>query len=119
MAKITPLGKWLRLAIKERHTSLRAVGRAAGLSHVTLHNTIWGEHVPTAQSCLKMAEALGEDPDYVLELAGHRRPREYKYLMEFPHYVRRRFPDEPGLRRALMAVYNAWMDREEDESPAE
>ena len=32
--------------------------------------------VPSPSSCARIAAALGLDPDYVLELAGHRQPRE-------------------------------------------
>ncbi|HXJ32346.1 MAG TPA: helix-turn-helix transcriptional regulator [Gemmatimonadales bacterium] len=71
---------YLKAELRARDWSMTDLARRAGCSKQIVSQWLAEDEVeriiPGPKSCLKIADALGLDPDYVLELAGHRKPRE-------------------------------------------
>ena len=71
--------EFLRAAIREREWTIPQFAKAAhvsiGLAYKWLSEDPAYRITPSPTSCEKIADALGIDPDVMLELAGHRRRR--------------------------------------------
>jgi transcriptional regulator with XRE-family HTH domain len=70
----------LKSALRERDWTIPYFARMCAVSPQLAYKWL-AEHesqriIPGPKSCEKIAAALGFDPDYVLELAGHRKPRQ-------------------------------------------
>lgn len=71
--------EFLRTELRARRWNMSDFARAAGVSKQAagqwLSEDASTRLIPSPASCQKIAAALGIDPDYILELAGHRKPR--------------------------------------------
>lgn len=70
---------YLKAELRARNWSMTDLARKAGVSKQIVSQWLAEDELeritPGPKSCEKIAEALGADLDYVLELAGHRKPR--------------------------------------------
>lgn len=64
------LRAWISQEIERRDWSHRALARQSGLSNSLVSKTLSGKLPPSADFCIKVAQALGEAPEKVLRLAG-------------------------------------------------
>lgn len=73
------LFEFLKTALAERRQTIPQFARTCGVSGQLAYKWLAEDPeqriVPSPMSCEKIASALGADSDYVLELAGHRKPR--------------------------------------------
>lgn len=71
--------EFLSAELRRRRWNMSDLARASGLTKQAVGQWLTEDEaarlVPSPLSCEKIAAALGEDPDYLLELAGHRRRR--------------------------------------------
>jgi transcriptional regulator with XRE-family HTH domain len=65
---------WLRRQLQRRDWSQADLARRMNAATGAVSNWVRGERIPNPQSCERLADVLGEDPDFVLTLAGHRPP---------------------------------------------
>ncbi|MGD8499775.1 MAG: helix-turn-helix transcriptional regulator [Phycisphaerales bacterium] len=65
---------WLAMQIEEKGWTIRELGRRAGVSHTAVAKAVSGETVPSADTCINLARALGVQPEWVLRLAGRLPP---------------------------------------------
>jgi SOS-response transcriptional repressor LexA len=66
--------EWLTAEIKARNWNQSEFGRRAGeSSRSTVSSWVTGSRLPEPDSCVRIADALGIDPDEVLDRAGHRK----------------------------------------------
>ncbi len=61
---------WLSNELKAQRWSQRELARQSGVSQTLISQTLSGEVTPSADFCIKIAQALGEPPEKVLRLAG-------------------------------------------------
>lgn len=64
------LRAWLPKELEQRGWSYSELARRTGLSQSLVSKTLLGERHPSADFCVKVAQALGEPPEKVLRLAG-------------------------------------------------
>jgi transcriptional regulator with XRE-family HTH domain len=76
---------WLKEELRRRNWSQSELGRRSGILPSVISRWLRCEWGPDASSALKVANALGVDVDFVLELAGHER--------------RQRFPESTNARQ--------------------
>lgn len=114
--QVTGIGQWLKEMIARKGTTMRQVAQYTGISVSTISNTVRGIYIPNPANCVRLAEYFKVDPDYVLQLAGHR-PQRYREeeLPDFHIYVSRKFRNNPRLQRALVAAYEALTEAREEE----
>lgn len=70
----TPFGEWLLDQIN-RHDppwSYRSLAAKVGVHASTIGHWVSGRALPESDNAISLADALGVDRDWVLELAGHR-----------------------------------------------
>lgn len=60
---------WLSKELETRHWSQRELARQSGISQAQVSQTLSGDLNPSADFCIKIAQALGETPEKVLRLA--------------------------------------------------
>ncbi len=58
---------------EERWSSIEDMAKEKGFKTTTLFRWMAGQRRPDVISCLKLARAFGEEPDKVLDMAGHGR----------------------------------------------
>lgn len=110
---VLPFGDWLGDELSRRGTSMRSFAIDIGVHPGTVARWVDGQAIPDSANCLKIADALRVDRDYVLALAGHRPEEETDLLSQVPIEVRwyfmnyRRLPLERQklLLRQLRAYY--------------
>ena len=68
----TLVGDWLGDELDRQGRSRRWLSIEVGVHPETVSRWVDNEAVPDAVNCIKIADALGMDRDYVLDLAGHR-----------------------------------------------
>jgi len=61
---------WLSAELENRHWSQRELARQSGVSQALVWQVLSGDVTPSADFCIKVAQALGEAPEKVLRLAG-------------------------------------------------
>lgn len=61
---------WLAKTLEDRRYSHRQLAKEAGLSHSLISKVLSGEVLPSADFCIKIAEALNEPPEELLRRAG-------------------------------------------------
>ena len=61
---------WLSNELKQQGWSYRELGRRADISNALVSRIMTGDMPPSADFCIKVAQALGESPVLVLVLAG-------------------------------------------------
>ena len=71
IAMVDELGTWLASELKQRSWSMSEMGRRAGYSSTHISDVINGTTNPSADFVIAIANALGEIPQRLLELAGH------------------------------------------------
>lgn len=64
------LRAWLSQEVDRRGWSYRELARRAGISPALISRTLSGDMHPSADFCIKVAQALDESPEKVLRLAG-------------------------------------------------
>ena len=64
------MSSWLAEQLEERGWSVRELARRSGVSHTTINKIVNGVTNPTADICIGVARALGEDPERFLRRAG-------------------------------------------------
>lgn len=64
------LRAWLSKELEKRHWSQRELARQSGISQPLVSQTLSGDVPPSADFCIKVAQALGEAPEKVLRMAG-------------------------------------------------
>lgn len=64
------LRAWISQEKDRRGWSYRELARRAGISQSLVSRTVSGEVPPSADFCIRIAQALGEAPEKVLRLAG-------------------------------------------------
>lgn len=65
-------GAWLGRQLLRREWSQADLARATGISSGRISEWVRGTRLPNSESAIRLADALHEDPDYVLALSGHR-----------------------------------------------
>jgi transcriptional regulator with XRE-family HTH domain len=65
-------GQWLGRQLRRHQMNQVELARRSGLSQGRISDWLHDKRLPSTKSCDKLADALGEDLDYVLALAGHR-----------------------------------------------
>jgi transcriptional regulator with XRE-family HTH domain len=63
--------KWLNNELNNRNWSLSELGRRAGVSTASISWVLSNKTKPTERFCIKIAKALGVNPDMVLKLAEY------------------------------------------------
>lgn len=63
------LRMWLSKELKKRHWSQRELARRSGISQTVISQTLSGDVNPSADFCIKVAQAFGEAPEKMLRLA--------------------------------------------------
>ncbi|GIK39538.1 MAG: hypothetical protein BroJett011_33710 [Chloroflexota bacterium] len=63
------LAAWVAREVKQRGWSYRELARQAGISQSLVSKTLSGNMPPSADFCIKIAQALGEAPEVPLRLA--------------------------------------------------
>jgi transcriptional regulator with XRE-family HTH domain len=66
------IGSWIRRQMVRREWSAADLSRRMGASSGRISEWMSGKRRPSPESCLRLADAFGVDPDVVLTLAGHR-----------------------------------------------
>lgn len=61
---------WLDANLKKRRWSQRKLSRQSGVSQPLISQVLQGDVVPSADFCIKVAQALEEPPEKLLRLAG-------------------------------------------------
>ena len=61
---------WITQKIEKRGWSYRELARQANISHALISRTLSGDMTPSADFCIKVAQALDVSPEMVLRLAG-------------------------------------------------
>jgi transcriptional regulator with XRE-family HTH domain len=69
------VGKFILKLLKEKHVSLRALSRRAGVSNSYLSQLTRGLFVPTPEILIKLAPHLGVTPQKIFEEAGWLEPK--------------------------------------------
>jgi transcriptional regulator with XRE-family HTH domain len=96
---------WLSRELEKRRWSQRELARQSGISQPLISQTMSGEVSPSAEFCIKIAQALDESPEIVLRLAGilppalPALPSDPPALQEMVELARRLTPEQ--LREAL------------------
>jgi transcriptional regulator with XRE-family HTH domain len=91
----TTFRAWLRDEMEKRRWNESELGRQTGILPSVINRWGRGEYGPNANSCVKIANALGVDPQFVMELAGHK--------------PRQRVPESTGVQQLLSAIrYIDW-----------
>lgn len=75
------LAQWLGRQLRRHEWTQADLSRKSGLSQGRISDWLAGKRLPNPESCDKLADALGDDPDYVLKLAGH---RPHAYIQDDP-----------------------------------
>lgn len=89
------LRTWLSQELKSRNWSGRELARKTGLSPSLVTKTLSGERGPSADFCVKVAEALGEAPEKLLRMAEILPPAsEDKVLAELLDLLRNMSADQ-------------------------
>jgi transcriptional regulator with XRE-family HTH domain len=95
VATKTTFRAWLRDEMEKRRWNESELGRQTGILPSVINRWGRGEYGPNANSCVKIANALGVDPQFVMELAGHK--------------PRQRVPESTGVQQLLSAIrYIDW-----------
>ncbi|MBU0492961.1 MAG: hypothetical protein KKA73_01025, partial [Chloroflexi bacterium] len=68
----SPFWAWLHQQAWDRALTLSGLARAAGLGVSTLTQTYRTQGIPQRSTCYRLAQFLGVDLEYVLELAGYK-----------------------------------------------
>lgn len=63
---------WLRRQLTRREWSAADLARRLDVPSARVSEWISGKRRPNPQTCIRLADALGVDPDTVLAIAGHR-----------------------------------------------
>jgi transcriptional regulator with XRE-family HTH domain len=93
-AKVT-FRAWLQDEMDKRRWSESELARQTGILPSVINRWKRGEYGPNANSCVKIANALGVDPQFVMELAGHE--------------PRQRVPEDTKVQQLLSAIrYIDW-----------
>jgi transcriptional regulator with XRE-family HTH domain len=66
------LATWLRAELARRGWRQRRLAERVRVSAGRISEWVNGERTPSPESCVRLADALDADVDYVLTLAGHR-----------------------------------------------
>ncbi len=69
----TTFSEWLLREIATRDWSMRELARRAGVSHVTISKVIAEKCRPSAELCIRLAQALRLSPEAVLREGGYLR----------------------------------------------
>lgn len=64
------LRDWINQELKQRSWSRRELARRASLSQAAVQKILAGERNPSAEFCIKVAQALGESPEKLLRMSG-------------------------------------------------
>ncbi len=67
---------WLAEKMERRGIKPSQLAAVLEVNHVSVANWLKGKNIPESHNVIKMAEYFKVDPDYVLQLAGHRPARE-------------------------------------------
>lgn len=76
MATDPNFASWMRSQLKRNDWTAADLARRVSISPGRISEWLSGKRQPSSASCLRLADAFGADPDYVLALAGHRTPAE-------------------------------------------
>jgi transcriptional regulator with XRE-family HTH domain len=113
---------WLRKEMAERRLSQSEMGRRANILPSVISRWLAGEYGPDPGSCLKIANALGVDPQYVMSLAGHS-PRQripedmdVQYLMSALRYIDW---SKPGRMSTVRGIFRMYQDEDNIQRVAE
>jgi transcriptional regulator with XRE-family HTH domain len=66
------LGGWLRKELVRRDWTAADLARRLDVGNGRVSEWMSGKRRPNPQTCIRLANALGVDPDTVLAIAGHR-----------------------------------------------
>jgi transcriptional regulator with XRE-family HTH domain len=64
------LRAWISQEVDRRGWSYRELARRSGVSHTLVSRMLSGDMPPSADFCIKVAQALEEPPEKLLRLAG-------------------------------------------------
>jgi len=96
------LATWLSEQLRMRSWSARELARQAGVSHTIINHILAETKTATADMCIKIAKALGEEPEIVLRIAG-KMPRLPPEVEDEREYVAMYRKLEPRLRDMVKA----------------
>lgn len=65
-------GVWLGRQLVRREWTQADLARRTGISSGRISEWVRGTRLPNSESAVRLADALHENPDYVLALTGHR-----------------------------------------------
>lgn len=107
------IAAWIRRQLARHDWTAADLSRRLGVGSGRISEWISGKRVPNPESCLKLAEAFGADPDEVLALAGHRLPT--RPLRPDDPKARiialvKRVPMSPQQAAGLEAMLRAWLE---------
>ena len=66
------IASWIKRQLARREWAAVDLSRRTGISTGAISEWTTGKRIPSSQSCLRLADAFGVDPDTVLAIAGHR-----------------------------------------------
>lgn len=110
---------WLQGELDRRRFSQSELGRRTGIQPSVISRWLRLEWGPDATSCLKVANALGVDVDFVLEIAGHQRrdrfpestnARQLKAMIDHIDWYK---PDRFSTVEGIFRIYQEQDDAEE------
>jgi transcriptional regulator with XRE-family HTH domain len=110
------LKTWVTRALQNRGWSYRELARQANISNALVSRTLSGDVLPSADFCIKVAQALEVSPETVLRLAGIlppsplAQPSDDSTLQELLELVRNLSPD----RRQQVLEYVRFMYQQQD-----
>jgi transcriptional regulator with XRE-family HTH domain len=106
---------WMRDELEKRRWSQAELGRRSDILASVINRWDRGEWAPNANSCLKIANAFGVEPQFVLEMAGHaprQRTPESGKVRQLESAMRFIDWDKPGRWESVMGMLR--MYQEED-----
>lgn len=111
--------EWLKEEMRVRHLTQAELARRSGIRQPMIHRWLKGEWGPSANSAFALANGLGLDPEYVLEVAGHRpRPRTPESTELRQLTSRMRYVDwtKPGRLTTIKGIIEAYQREDNEEA---
>jgi transcriptional regulator with XRE-family HTH domain len=107
------LSTWIRRQMDRRDWKAADLSRHMGVGSGRISEWLNRQRRPSPESCIKLADVFGADPDDVLALAGHREPLEPLDIDDPKRRIIaliRKAPMTPSQANGLEAMLRSWIE---------
>ena len=107
------LSTWIRRQMDRRGWKAADLSRQMGVGSGRISEWLNRQRRPSPESCIKLADVFGADPDDVLALAGHREPLEPLDIDDPKRRIIaliRKAPMTPSQANGLEAMLRSWIE---------